>query len=590
MRRLPALILALVLLAVPATAGAAVRQAVPTGGATSGPCDAAAPCTLDQAIGGAAANDTVRLAGGTYAFAAPLELTAGGLAVEGDPGTAPPLLQWTGSPSASALYLGADDQTLRHLRVEGSVNGAQTLVRTNPAVVGATVERVEVRNAGSGTGVAVRSSVVRDSVVVSTGDAGIAMIATGTIAGSTVVADGLGGQALYASTVYFGGSAAVTVRNTILRGAASGWDGVVEDNDGFAGTAATLDVDRSSFGAGRLDRRGTDTEVVTGLANITTVGPLLAALAGGADIHQLRGSPTIDAGAGSASAGERDIDGDPRVFGTAIDIGADEYLPPPAVAIQNVVVSDTGAAVSGLVTPRGSDTTWSLDYGPTSAYGSSASGGSVPGTAESQAVGATLSGLTPGTTYHVRLVGSSAKGTTAGPDVTFRTTTSPAGEAAAARPRITGASLAHRSLRRGRLASLRVRSAGVGTLEYRHRPAPAWAPQRRRLCRQDTPLHRSGADQGAVAQGALGRQRAVPDRHHRAAPRALPADACRRQRRRQAFEAGRARAADPLTGRERLGVRSGQPVPTTAFVPSPASPSGCRPRPRGRSSRRRCSW
>ena len=128
MRRLPVLILALALLAllaVPAGAGAAVRAAVPSGGAASGACDAADPCTLEQAIGGAAANDTVRLAGGTYGFAAPIELTAGGLAVEGDPAGAPPLLQWTGSPGASAIYLSASGQTLRHLRVEGGVNGAE---------------------------------------------------------------------------------------------------------------------------------------------------------------------------------------------------------------------------------------------------------------------------------------------------------------------------------------------------------------------------------------------------------------------------------------------------------------------------------
>jgi len=468
MRRFPVLILALALLAllaVPVGAGAAVRQAIPSGGAASGSCDAAAPCTLEQAIAGASADDTVRLAGGTYGFATPIELTRGGLAVEGDPAGAPPVLQWTGSPGASAIYLSAAGQALRHLRVEGGVNNAEALVRTNGTIGGATLDRVEVRNAGSGTAVAVRASVIRDSVVVATGAGGIAAIATGSVASSTLVADGLGGQALYVSTVFFGGSAAVTVRNTILSGAASGWDGVAEDNDGVDGTTASLDVDRSSFGAGRLDRRGADTAITTGSANITTVGPLLAGLGGGADIHQLRGSPTIDAGAGDAAAGETDIDGDPRAFGAAIDIGADEYLPPPVVALQSVVVSDTGAAVSGLVTPRGSDTTWSLEYGPTAAYGSSQSGGSVPGSADSQLVGANITGLTPGTSYHVRLVGSSAKGTTNGPDVTFKTTSSPLGDAAIARPRLTAASLFRRNVRRGKLAGLRVRSTGPGTLE-----------------------------------------------------------------------------------------------------------------------------
>lgn len=469
MRRISVLILAFVLLAAaaaPAGAGAATRHAVPSGGAASGACDDAAPCTLEQAIGGAFAGDTVRLAGGTYGFAAPIELTAGGLTVEGDPAGAPPLLQWTGSTGASALYLSSAGQTLRRLRVEGGVNNAEALVRTNGAVGGATLDRVEVRNAGSGTAVAVRGATIRDSVVVATGAGGIGVIATGTVTGSTLIADGLGGQALYTSTVFFGGSAAVTVRNTILRGAASGWDGVAEDNDGTDGTSAALDVDHSSFGTGRLDRRGADTAVTAGSANVTAVGPLLVGLPGGTDIHQLRGSPTIDAGAGDPAAGETDIDGDPRRFGDAVDIGADEYMPPPVVALQNVVVSDTGAAVSGLVTPRGSDTTWSLEYGLTTAYGSRQSGGTVPGSAESQAVGTSLSGLAPATTYHVRLVGSSAKGTTTGPDVTFKTTSSPLGDAAlTARPRITAASLNRGTLRRGKIAGLRVRASGPGTLE-----------------------------------------------------------------------------------------------------------------------------
>lgn len=466
MRLLPVLLLALALLAGPASAGAAVRQAVPAGGAASGSCDAAAPCTLEQAIGGAAADDTVRLAGGTYALASALTLTAGGLVVEGDPAGAPPLLQWTGSPNASAVFLSAYGQTLRHLRVEGGVNGAHVLVRTGGTVGDATLDRVQVRNVGSGTGVAVRQSLLRDCLVASTGAGGIAVIATGTITSSTLVADGLGGQALYSSTGFFGGAAAASVRNTILRGAVSGWDGVAEDNDAVDGTSASLDVDASSFGAGRLDQRGADTAIVAGSANVTALSPLLAGLPGGADIHQLRGSPTIDAGSAAANLGTQDIDGDPRVFGPATDIGADEYMPPPVVAIQSVVVGDTSAAITGLVTPRGSTTSWKLEYGPTTDYGSTSAGGDVPGTVESQPLSATLTALTPGTTYHVRVVGASAKGTAAGADVTFKTTTSPLGDAASTRrPSIARASLVRNRVRRGTVAGLRVRSTQAGTLE-----------------------------------------------------------------------------------------------------------------------------
>ncbi len=47
------------------------------------------------------------------------------------------------------------------------------------------------------------------------------------------------------------------------------------------------------------------------------------------DFHISPGSPAIDAGdpAFTAAAGELDIDGDPRVIGPRVDIGADEFAP-----------------------------------------------------------------------------------------------------------------------------------------------------------------------------------------------------------------------------------------------------------------------
>mgnify|MGYP000962074026 CR=1 FL=1 len=58
--------------------------------------------------------------------------------------------------------------------------------------------------------------------------------------------------------------------------------------------------------------------------------PLLVALSGGVDVHQQDGSPTIGAGAlADASTSTTDWEGDPRVIGTAPDIGADEASLPP---------------------------------------------------------------------------------------------------------------------------------------------------------------------------------------------------------------------------------------------------------------------
>lgn len=460
--------IAAVLLALPATAAGSVRLAVPAGGASTGACDAAAPCTLAAAIAGALSGDRVSVAAGTYAVATPLNVTVAGLAIEGDQTAAPPLLQWTGSPNAGFVRLAADGQTLGGLRVEGGTNGAFSLVATSPSTTGATLERVQVRNVGSGSAVALKGSLLRDSTVVSTGAGGIAAVMTGTLTSSTLVADGFGGDALYTSTGYAAGPAAVTVRNTILRGEASGWDGLADDNDGAGGTSAAIDVGHSAYGAGRLLTAGESAAVTDGAGNVTGVGPLLAGLPGGLDLHQLRGSPTIDTGtAGGLALGALDVDGDPRVFGTATDIGADEYMPPPLVAIQTVVVSDTSAAVSVLVTPRGSDTTWHLEYGTTTAYGSTLAGGSIAKAADpatGQSVGATISGLKGATSYHVRIVGTSAKGTTTGPDVSFRTTSSPA-PPVAGRAKITRARLSKRSVRRGKQVALRLRSSAAGDLE-----------------------------------------------------------------------------------------------------------------------------
>jgi hypothetical protein len=64
------------------------------------------------------------------------------------------------------------------------------------------------------------------------------------------------------------------------------------------------------------------------------------------DIHQLAGSPTIDAGVATPLLGSGDIDGQARTQGSAPDIGADEYVPPPPAA-------DTDRPVASLlrVTP-----------------------------------------------------------------------------------------------------------------------------------------------------------------------------------------------------------------------------------------------
>ena len=102
--------------------------------------------------------------------------------------------------------------------------------------------------------------------------------------------------------------------------------------------------------------------------------------------------------------------------------------PPPALSPPTVGgptfndVTTTTAAVSATVDPNGSPTFYHFEYGPTAAYGQQTGPVAAGSGTTAQAVGATLTGLSPGTTYHVRIVAANPGGTTASSDATFTTT------------------------------------------------------------------------------------------------------------------------------------------------------------------------
>jgi len=92
-------------------------------------------------------------------------------------------------------------------------------------------------------------------------------------------------------------------------------------------------------------------------------------------------------------------------------------------------VSETSATLTALVNPKLTATTFHIEYGPTSAYGSA--------TRESAPIGADgtshrivvpLTGLTPGTDYHFRVVATNPIGTTTGAARAFSTVPSQPGQ------------------------------------------------------------------------------------------------------------------------------------------------------------------
>ncbi len=106
--------------------------------------------------------------------------------------------------------------------------------------------------------------------------------------------------------------------------------------------------------------------------------------------------------------------------------------PPIAVTGTASGVGPGGAIVGGTVNPNGQPTTWFVEYGTTTSYGSKTGAQDAGSGATSKAVSVPLSGLTAGRTYHFRLVATSSAGMTTGADATFVTAQPPVATTTAA--------------------------------------------------------------------------------------------------------------------------------------------------------------
>jgi hypothetical protein len=89
-------------------------------------------------------------------------------------------------------------------------------------------------------------------------------------------------------------------------------------------------------------------------------------------------------------------------------------------------VSGVNVVLTGTVDPVGRSTTWWVELGPTTTYGTTTVVKSAGSGRGAVAVSESVAGLSPGADYHVRLVARSSAGTTRGSDVTFRTAGVPA--------------------------------------------------------------------------------------------------------------------------------------------------------------------
>ncbi len=96
-------------------------------------------------------------------------------------------------------------------------------------------------------------------------------------------------------------------------------------------------------------------------------------------------------------------------------------MPPSVSTSSPSVVTSSSATLAGSVDPNGKATTYTFEYGSTTAYGLQSSATSAGTGTSATAVHTTVTGLAAGTTYHYRLIATSMDGSVASSDATFVT-------------------------------------------------------------------------------------------------------------------------------------------------------------------------
>ncbi|MGN6799538.1 MAG: hypothetical protein ACTHKS_15465 [Gaiellaceae bacterium] len=105
---------------------------------------------------------------------------------------------------------------------------------------------------------------------------------------------------------------------------------------------------------------------------------------------------------------------------------------PTATTGPATAIGATTATVTGGVVPGGQATTWYIQYGTTTAYGSQTAKANAGSGTVSVNITSNLASLKPGSTYHYRVVASNTAGTAHGSDAVFTTLTPPGATTGAA--------------------------------------------------------------------------------------------------------------------------------------------------------------
>lgn len=182
-----------------------------------------------------------------------------------------------------------------------------------------------------------------------------------------------------------------------------------------------LSVNQGTLTAGTGTTLNGTTELVHTSPQVLTAGKATWTFDWTAPASPTSGGVTFSA-AGNITNGNSGTGGDAPNIGTQNFPEAAAAAAPTITTTTATSITDVSATITALVTANGAATAVAVEYGTTTAYGSSASmtptgfSGTTP-----TSTTANLTGLTPNTTYHYRVVAINSVDTTNSTDDTLKT-------------------------------------------------------------------------------------------------------------------------------------------------------------------------
>ncbi|MGH9028509.1 MAG: hypothetical protein ACRDV4_02700, partial [Acidimicrobiales bacterium] len=109
------------------------------------------------------------------------------------------------------------------------------------------------------------------------------------------------------------------------------------------------------------------------------------------------------------------------VIAFSAGIASAQGVAPQFGSVQGGTPGSTTLTVQATVNPEGQSTSYVVNYGPTTSYGSSTSSASAGSGTSLVSISAQVTGLTPATAYHLQLVVTNASGSASSPDLVLET-------------------------------------------------------------------------------------------------------------------------------------------------------------------------